>query len=71
MVLIFCTVFLFILGSGIGVLVLGPPLTCVSKSLLAGFLLLYDRIPFVNCLLGVNVKSIVDKIETTAFFPIC
>ena len=67
MVLIFLIVVFFILSSGIGVLVLGPPLPYVSKSLLVGFFLLLDRIPFVNCL-GINVKSAVDKIGTTTYF---
>ena len=69
MVLIFLTVVLFISGSRIGVLVLGPPLPCVLKSLLAGFLLLLDRIPFGNCP-GVFIKSVVVKIGTSGCFSI-
>ena len=69
MVLIFLTVFLFIHASGIGVLVVGPTLPCVSKTFLDVFLLLLDCIPLVNCP-RVNVNFVVDKIGTTVCFPI-
>ena len=69
MVLIFLTEVLFIPDSRIGVLVLGPPLHCVLKSLLAGFLLLLDRIPFENYP-SITVKFVVIKIGTTVCFSV-
>ena len=59
--------FLFIPGSGIGVLIFGPPLPCMSKALLIVFLVLLDCILFLNCP-GVNIHSVVNKIGRAASF---
>ena len=69
MVLIFLTMFVFFDASRIGVVVVGPPISCVSKTFFDVFLLLLDCISFVTCP-SVNVNLAVDKIGTTFFFLI-
>ena len=67
--LVFLIVLLFIPASGIDVLVVGRPRPCVSKTLLAIFLLLLDCISFGNYP-GVNGTFPVDKIGSAVNFPI-
>ena len=68
MVLIYFIVFVFIDASRVGIVVVGPPISCVSKKFLDAFFLLLDHFLFVTCL-GVNVTLAVDKIGTRFFSP--
>ena len=69
MVFISFTVFDLIDASRIGVVVVGPLISCVSKNFLDDFLFLLDGIPFVTYPIA-NINSAMDKIRTRFFFLI-